>query len=228
MKRAFRNPWLRLALAVCAALLLAWGLLRLFAILTPFVVAFGLAYFLNPAVNALEALIERALSHAPRLRRRIEPRVLAVGLLAAVVLVAFVVTLLILAPPVRLTRPTSRVMSPPRPFPNRVNDSSELSVSIARDGVLMMTLPPAPLKSVSVSTVLGLPKALSPPIVALSVAVMTMSPPRPTPELALKVTREPPVRVNVAVSIDRAPPFPVPSARLKRREPVMSTRGAAR
>lgn len=100
MKRAFRNPWLRLALAVCAALLLAWGVLQLLAILTPFVVAFGLAYFLNPAVNALEALIERALAHAPRLRRRSSPRALAVGLLAAVVLVAFVATLLILVPAV--------------------------------------------------------------------------------------------------------------------------------
>jgi len=100
MRRALRNPWLRLALAAGAVLLVLWGLLRLLAILTPFVVAFALAYFLNPAVNALEGLLARGMRRAPRLGRRIDARVLAVGFLAAAVLVAFVVALLIVAPAV--------------------------------------------------------------------------------------------------------------------------------
>lgn len=48
--------WQRLALVVCFLLLL-WFCLRLFSsILTPFVVAAGLAYFLDPAVTRLERL----------------------------------------------------------------------------------------------------------------------------------------------------------------------------
>ena len=48
--------WQRLALGI-AILLVSWGFLRLFsAILTPFVVAAGLAYFLDPAVSRLARL----------------------------------------------------------------------------------------------------------------------------------------------------------------------------
>ncbi len=54
--RATRTQWQRLALvAIC--LLVFWGFLRLFSsILMPFVVAAGLAYFLDPAVSRLERL----------------------------------------------------------------------------------------------------------------------------------------------------------------------------
>jgi predicted PurR-regulated permease PerM len=51
--RAYKTQWQRLALTVVFILAL-WGFLRLFSsILTPFVVAAGLAYFLDPAVSRL-------------------------------------------------------------------------------------------------------------------------------------------------------------------------------
>lgn len=98
MKQVLRNPWLRLALLVVAVLVLGWLLLRVLAIFTPFVVAFALAYFLNPAVNALETLLGRALARLPALRGRIDPRIVAVGLLSVVVVAVVAVTLVILVP----------------------------------------------------------------------------------------------------------------------------------
>jgi predicted PurR-regulated permease PerM len=54
--RAYKTQWQRLALIV-VFLLALWGFLRLFSsILTPFVVAAGLAYFLDPAVSRLAKL----------------------------------------------------------------------------------------------------------------------------------------------------------------------------
>ncbi len=51
--RAYKTQWQRLAL-IAVFLLAVWGFLRLFSsILTPFVVAAGLAYFLDPAVSRL-------------------------------------------------------------------------------------------------------------------------------------------------------------------------------
>lgn len=100
MKRALRNPWLRLLLAVAALGLVVWGLVLLLGVLTPFMIAFALAYFLNPAVNAVERLIERGLARMPRLGRRLAPRALAVGLLIAAVLLVSVVALLIVVPAV--------------------------------------------------------------------------------------------------------------------------------
>jgi predicted PurR-regulated permease PerM len=100
VRRALRSPWLRLAALAAGLLLLGWVLLRLLEILTPFVVAFALAYFLNPAVNALERLIERGLARLPWLARRVAPRTVAVGALVAVVVVALALALLILVPAV--------------------------------------------------------------------------------------------------------------------------------
>jgi predicted PurR-regulated permease PerM len=91
---ALRNPWLRLAAAVAVALLVGWALLRLLEILTPFVVAFALAYFLNPAANALERLLERS----PALRRRLDARLVAVGLLAVAVVAVVAASLVFLVP----------------------------------------------------------------------------------------------------------------------------------
>src|SRR5271156_1404566 len=54
--RAYKTQWQRLALPVVFILAL-WGFLRLFSsILTPFVVAAGLAYFLDPAVTRLNKI----------------------------------------------------------------------------------------------------------------------------------------------------------------------------
>lgn len=55
-RHALRTQWQRLAL-VAVALLILWEFFRLFSsILTPFVVAAGLAYFLDPAATRLERL----------------------------------------------------------------------------------------------------------------------------------------------------------------------------
>jgi predicted PurR-regulated permease PerM len=100
LKEALRNPWLRLATVAAGVVLLGWVLMRLLEILTPFVVAFALAYFLNPAANALERLVERGLLRLPWLSRRIAPRMVAVGTLVAVVLVVLALALLIVVPAV--------------------------------------------------------------------------------------------------------------------------------
>ncbi len=56
LRRAYRVQWQRLALTV-AFLLLLWLFLRMFSsVLMPFVVAAGLAYFLDPAVSRLAKL----------------------------------------------------------------------------------------------------------------------------------------------------------------------------
>ncbi|OYV40491.1 MAG: AI-2E family transporter [Rhodospirillales bacterium 20-64-7] len=56
VRHAYRVQWQRLAL-VAVALVVLWGFLRLFSsILMPFVVAAGLAYFLDPAVSRLDKL----------------------------------------------------------------------------------------------------------------------------------------------------------------------------
>jgi predicted PurR-regulated permease PerM len=71
-----------------------------FSVLTPFAVAFGIAYFLNPAANALERAIARVLSPYPRLLRRLSPRTLAVGLLAAAVTAVLVAAIVLVVPAV--------------------------------------------------------------------------------------------------------------------------------
>jgi len=88
MKQAIRNPWVQLVLVGAGIVTVVWGLLALSGVLTPFAVAFVLAYFLNPAVNALEGGLERLLGRRPGLRRRVHPRTVAVALLALAVLAA--------------------------------------------------------------------------------------------------------------------------------------------
>jgi len=89
MKRIFAKPWIQLAALVVVVGLLLWGLLRLGEVLTPFAAAFGLAYFLNPVVNAIERFFTRLTARSRWLSAQVRPRMLAVGLLA-VVLVAIV------------------------------------------------------------------------------------------------------------------------------------------
>lgn len=89
-----QNPWLRLLGLVAALALLAWTLAVLRSVLTPFAVAFGLAYFLNPAVNGLERLFERLL------RGRFDARAAALGALAVAVVALLVVAVLIVVPAV--------------------------------------------------------------------------------------------------------------------------------
>ncbi len=95
-----RNPWVRavLALAVLAAL----GLLlaRLSGVLAPFGVAFGLAYLLNPPVNAMERGFARLLRRAPRLARVLHPRTAAVGLLCVTAALALALVVVVVVPTV--------------------------------------------------------------------------------------------------------------------------------
>ena len=88
-----RNPWVRALLAVAAIVLLLRALEAVREVLTPFAVAFALAYFLNPAASALERALERP-------GRRIHPRTVAVGVIALFALLALVAVLLFVLPAV--------------------------------------------------------------------------------------------------------------------------------
>ena len=94
MNRIFGNPWVRLVIALALAALVALMLLRLAGVLTPFAVAFALAWLLNPGVNALEAWFARR----AWLKKRVDPRTAAVGLLVLVVAVALTVTIGLVVP----------------------------------------------------------------------------------------------------------------------------------
>jgi len=61
-------------------------------------VAFAVAYFLNPPVNALERFFDRALARSGRLRGRIDPRALAVVLLTLVVVTVVALVLAFVVP----------------------------------------------------------------------------------------------------------------------------------
>ena len=94
---AERRPVRLIAVGVLTIAVL-WLALRLASILTPFAASLALAYFLNPPVNALERVFDRFLSKSPALRRRVEPRVVAVALLVLVVVGAFVLALVFVVP----------------------------------------------------------------------------------------------------------------------------------
>lgn len=84
---------------VTVALFLGIGVLvyLLREILAPFFIAFGLAYFLNPAANYLEGVFARLLPSSGPLAR-LDPRGLGVGLLAAVAAVVFLLVLFLVIP----------------------------------------------------------------------------------------------------------------------------------
>jgi predicted PurR-regulated permease PerM len=95
----FRNPWFRLALAVAGAVLLLRALGAIGSVLTPFAASFALAYFLNPAANALERAFERT-GRGRGLLRWVEPRAAGVGLLAILAVLVVVLALALLVPAV--------------------------------------------------------------------------------------------------------------------------------
>ncbi len=95
-----RNPWVRAGLALLMLVALGLLLARLSSALSPFGVAFGLAYFLNPPVNALERAFERLLRRAPRLGRVLHPRATAVGLLCVLAALALSIVVMIVVPTV--------------------------------------------------------------------------------------------------------------------------------
>jgi predicted PurR-regulated permease PerM len=83
-----RSPTVRLLAIVAVAALVLWAVVALHSVMTPFAVAFALAYVLNPLVNRLEAGLGRLLRSRRTGRPRLSPRPVAVGILFAVVVAA--------------------------------------------------------------------------------------------------------------------------------------------
>ena len=94
MNRILANPWVRLVLALVAVALVGAVLLRLAGVLTPFAVAFALAWLLNPGVNALEGFFARR----TWLGKRVDPRTVAVGLLVMGVAAALGLAVVLVVP----------------------------------------------------------------------------------------------------------------------------------
>ncbi len=93
MKEALRNPWLRLVAAIVAVVLLVRAVGAIREVLTPFAIAFALAYFLNPLVTAFERVAARG-------GARLQPRAAAVTLIALLVLLVIVVFVVFVVPTV--------------------------------------------------------------------------------------------------------------------------------
>jgi predicted PurR-regulated permease PerM len=98
VKKLWASPWVRLFTLLLGLFLLGWALYRLSSALMPFAVAFGLAYFLNPAVNALERVFVRAFKSGPL--RKVPPRGAAVGVLAVLVVLVIVLAVMLVVPAV--------------------------------------------------------------------------------------------------------------------------------
>lgn len=94
------RPAVRLAVGLGGLALLVWVFYQLRGVLTPFAVAFAVAYFLNPAVSGMEGFFERRLAHLRLLRGWFEPRAAAVGVLTVAVLVVVALVLLLVVPAV--------------------------------------------------------------------------------------------------------------------------------
>ena len=78
MRELLRNPWVRLAATIAIVVLVVRMLGDVREVLTPFVIAFALAYFLNPLVTAMERMVSRG-------GGRLHPRTAAVMLIATMV-----------------------------------------------------------------------------------------------------------------------------------------------
>jgi predicted PurR-regulated permease PerM len=94
LNRVLANPWVRVVLALVAVALLGAVLLRLAGVLTPFAVAFALAWLLNPGVNALEG----SLARRAWLSKRVDPRTVAVWLLVIGVAAALTLAVALAVP----------------------------------------------------------------------------------------------------------------------------------
>ena len=92
MNEILRNPWVRLIALIAGVVLLLRGLGAVREVLTPFVIAFALAYFLNPVVTTLERTFARG--------GRMRPRTAAVMLIAVLVLLVLVCVVVFVFPAV--------------------------------------------------------------------------------------------------------------------------------
>jgi predicted PurR-regulated permease PerM len=98
VKDLLRRPLIKVALTAVVLALLLWGLNRLRDVLTPFAIAFTLAYFLNPPVNAMERGLARLIKRVGFLHGRLNPRLVAVGILAVAVVLVLILVLLFVVP----------------------------------------------------------------------------------------------------------------------------------
>jgi predicted PurR-regulated permease PerM len=89
---------LRIGAIVGAVAVVVWALVLVRSVVTPFAIAFAVAYFLNPLVNILERGFERLLAKTRVLRNLTYPRTLAVGVLCIWV-VSVLALLLVIAVP---------------------------------------------------------------------------------------------------------------------------------
>jgi predicted PurR-regulated permease PerM len=95
----WRRPWVRLVAMLAVFALVLWIVYKLRGPLTPFAVAFALAYLLNPLANWLERGFGRLLRRLPVLGR-FPPRAAAVGVLAVLVAGVVVVIVVVVLPAV--------------------------------------------------------------------------------------------------------------------------------
>ena len=94
MRELLKNRGARLVFLLVVVLLVLLTLRALAGPLTPFAAALALAYFLNPAVTAMEGFFGRS----AWLNRRVHPRTLAVGVLTCAGLAGVVLILLFVVP----------------------------------------------------------------------------------------------------------------------------------
>jgi predicted PurR-regulated permease PerM len=95
-----RKPWLRPLLGIGLLVLAVWMFVSLRSVLRPFIVAFVLAYFLNPVANTLESFLERRSSPTSRLRQHLQARAVAVGIITILIVALLVVVTLTVVPTV--------------------------------------------------------------------------------------------------------------------------------
>ena len=97
MKDLLQRSWVRLLLIAAGLAAVLWLVFALRDPLTPFAVAFALAYVLNPLVNRMERGFARVLPRVP-LGSRLPPRAAAVGVLAVLLVVVVVVVAVVVFP----------------------------------------------------------------------------------------------------------------------------------
>ena len=93
-----RSSWARLGLALLAAAALLWCLSLLGGVVTPFAIAFALAYFLNPPVNAMERFFAGDIARSRIFRGRLDPRAAAVAILCIGVILVLGLVIAVVVP----------------------------------------------------------------------------------------------------------------------------------
>jgi predicted PurR-regulated permease PerM len=98
MKQYLRRRWVQAGIVLGVLVVFGWLLFKLREPLTPFAVAFALAYVLNPLANWLEKGFARVLPRLPTLGPRLPPRTAAVGVLAVLLVAVLVLMMMFVVP----------------------------------------------------------------------------------------------------------------------------------